>query len=149
MRICTDIVRLRTESRLQFIDLTEVVEERVRRSGIRQGLVLVQARHTTAAIVVNENEPLLHDDLGRLLERLAPCRIVYRHDDFGARRAPVPPGERPNGHSHARAVLLGHEGSLCIAEGRIQLGSWQRIFLVELDGGREREVTILALGCAG
>ena len=70
VRVCRDLVRLRTQKRLQFVDLTELVEERVRRSGVSEGMVTVQSRHTTAAVLVNENEPLLLQDFEDLLEAL-------------------------------------------------------------------------------
>jgi thiamine phosphate synthase YjbQ (UPF0047 family) len=70
--VCRDVVRLRTEKPLQFVDLTALVAERVRRSGIRDGTITIQSRHTTAAVVVNENEPLLIEDFEDALERWAP-----------------------------------------------------------------------------
>ncbi|HEY6548358.1 MAG TPA: YjbQ family protein, partial [Vicinamibacteria bacterium] len=102
LRVCRDLVQLRTEAPLQFIDLTALVAERVRRAGVFDGIVTVQSRHTTAAVVVNENEPLLLEDLEDLLQRWAPEDGCYRHNDLAARKAP-PKGERPNGHAHARA----------------------------------------------
>src|SRR5262245_26196419 len=145
VRVCRDLVELRTEQAVQFVDLTELVAERVRRSGVVEGLVVVQSRHTTAAIVVNENEPLLLEDLEHLLERWAPARGWYRHNDLAARNAP-PPDERANGHSHARAFLLGTSVCLTVADGRIDLGLWQSLFLVELDGPRPRSVSVQVLG---
>jgi secondary thiamine-phosphate synthase enzyme len=145
VRVCRDLVRLRTEEPLQFVDLTELVAERVRRSGVGEGLVTVQSRHTTAAVVVNENEPLLLEDLRDLLERWAPAAARYRHNDLEA-RGHAPGSERPNGHAHARAVLLGASVCLGIADGRIDLGEWQSVFLVELDGPRPRSVSIQVLG---
>jgi secondary thiamine-phosphate synthase enzyme len=145
LRVCRDRVRLRTEKALQFIDLTALVAERVRRSGVREGTVTVQCRHTTAAVVVNENEPLLLEDLEDLLRRWAPEGARYRHDDLAAREASSA-GERPNGHAHARALLLDASVCLNVAEGRLDLGEWQSIFLVELDGPRERTLSVQVLG---
>jgi secondary thiamine-phosphate synthase enzyme len=144
-RVCRDLVHFRTEKHLQFVDLTELVAERVRRSGVGEGMVTVQSLHTTAAIVVNENEPLLLEDFARLLERFAPAGDPYRHNDLAARVAPLP-DEKPNGHSHARALMLGVSVSLNIASGRIDLGRWQSVFLVELDGPRKRAVSVQVLG---
>ena len=145
MRVCRDLVRLRTEEPLQFVDLTALVAERVRRSGVGEGTVTVQSRHTTAAVVVNENEPLLLEDLRDLLERWAPAAARYRHNDLEA-RGHAPEFERPNGHAHARAVLLGTSVCLGIADGRVDLGEWQSVFLVELDGPRPRSVSIQVVG---
>jgi secondary thiamine-phosphate synthase enzyme len=147
VRVCRDLVRLRTERRLQFVDLTELVEERVRRSGVREGMVTVQTRHTTAALLVNENEPLLLQDFEDLLERWAPADARYRHNDLEAREG-APADERPNGHAHARALLLGASVCLNVAEGRLDLGEWQSVFLVELDGPRDRTLSVQVLGVA-
>jgi secondary thiamine-phosphate synthase enzyme len=146
-KVASDLVSLRSEERLQFIDLTELVRERVRRSGVSDGVVNIQSQHTTAAIAVNENEPLLLEDLKELLERWAPTHGAYRHNDLEARLFPSSShGERPNGHSHARAVFLGTSETINVVDGKLQLGEWQRIFLVELDGVRTRGVSIVVMG---
>ena len=148
VRVCRDLVRLRTERCLQFVDLTELVEERVRRSGVREGMVTVQSRHTTAAVLVNESEPLLLQDFCDLLARWAPAEARYRHNDLEA-RAGVPADERPNGHAHAQALMLGASVCLNVAEGRLDLGEWQSVFLVELDGPRDRTLSVQVLGVLG
>ena len=145
VRVCRDFVRLRTERPLQFIDLTELVDERVRRSGVREGVATVQSRHTTAAVLVNENEPLLLHDLRSALERAAPRHLPYRHDDF-AQRAAVAPDEPANGHAHCQALFLRASETLGVADGRPRLGRWQSIFLVELDGPRTRTLAVTVLG---
>jgi secondary thiamine-phosphate synthase enzyme len=116
----------------------------VERSGVVAGVAHVFSRHTTAAIRVNENEPLLLADLQRLLERLAPLGS-YEHDDM-TRRAGVLADEPVNGHAHCRHLLLGASESVPIIDGVLALGRWQSIFLVELDGGRRRQVTVHAMG---
>jgi secondary thiamine-phosphate synthase enzyme len=145
LKAASDLVHLRTERPLQFIDITELVAERVRRSEIEHGLVCVQTLHTTAAVLLNENEPLLLEDLQRALERLVPGDLPYGHDDL-ARRADASAAERRNGHAHARALLLAPSATLTVVGGRLVLGRWQRVFLVELDGGRPRSLSILVLG---
>ncbi len=144
--IFNDILRLRTEEPLQFIDLTAWVDRVVRRSGVGHGQVQVQVLHTTAAIVANENEPLLIDDFKRLLERVAPADENYAHDDFERRRVNLTPDERPNGHAHARALLLGAAKLFNVIEGRVELGRWQTIFLVEFDGPRKRTLSATVTG---
>lgn len=141
----SDAVTLRTQARRQFIDVTELVAERVRRSGIRDGLVSVQTHHTTTAVVVNENEPLLLGDFDRLLDRLSPADLGYDHDDL-ARRSEVTADERPNGASHCRSLLLGTGQTLHVAGGALQIGRWQRLLLVELDGPRSRTMSVVVLG---
>jgi secondary thiamine-phosphate synthase enzyme len=146
--VLSDVVALRTEERQQFIDLTELVQERVRRSGIRHGLVSIVSRHTTTAVAVNEDEPLLREDMARLLERLAPGDLRYAHDDL-ERRTGVAPDERRNGAAHCRSLLLGNGQIVHVAHGALQLGRWQRIFFVELDGPRARSLSVLVLGSRG
>ena len=139
-------IRIETECPTQFIDLTSELEAFVAASGIQFGLLNVQSLHTTTAIVVNEHEPLLLTDMAGLLERLAPVDDVYRHDNITLRSVNCVLGERPNGHSHCRALLLGATAALNVVNGALQLGRWQRVFLVELDGPRTRDVSLLLLG---
>jgi len=146
-RICRHTrISVTTRHPTEFVDLSEQVNALVADSGIHAGLVHVQSLHTTTAIVVNEHEPLLLADFAALLATTAPLESAYRHDDMSARTVNLAPGERPNGHAHCRALLLGSSVSLNVADGILQLGRWQRLFLVELDGPREREVSVLLLG---
>ena len=125
------------------------IDASVADTGIRDGLVNVQSLHTTAAILVNEHEPLLLLDFAALLARIAPEHGFYRHDDMAARTVNLAPGERPNGHAHCRALLMGSSASLNLVGGRLQLGRWQRVFLVEMDGPRSREISCWSSGRAG
>src|SRR6186713_1815117 len=129
-------IRVATERAMEFIDLTDRIAALAAGAGIHAGLVNIQSLHTTTAIVVNEHEPLLLDDFDALLARTAPGDAQYRHDDMDVRTVNLAPGERANGHAHCRALLLPTSALLNVAEGRLQLGRWQRIFLVELDGPR-------------
>jgi secondary thiamine-phosphate synthase enzyme len=142
-------VEVRTERPFEIVDVTDLVAQRVRCAGLVIGIVTVQTAHTTTAILVNEHEPLLLEDLRRLLERLAPQGARYRHDDLDARRPRVASGERRNGHAHCRAMLLPSSATLNVRDGRIELGCWQRILLVELDGARKRTLSISVLGAGG
>lgn len=146
--VVSDAVTLRTQAVRQFIDLTDWVAERVRQAGVRHGLVSLATRHTTTALVVNEDEPLLLEDMDHLLERLVPSDLRYGHDDL-ARRVGVDPQERANGAAHCRSLLLGAGQTLHIVGGALQLGRWQRVFLVELDGPRPRTVSLLVMGLRG
>jgi secondary thiamine-phosphate synthase enzyme len=138
-------IEVRTRAALEFVDVTARMTEVVERSGIAEGLVSVQSMHTTAAVVVNENEPLLLADLRAALERVAPRHLSYRHDDF-AQRAAVAPDEPANGHAHCQALFLRASETLALARGRACLGRWQRLFLVELDGPRTRTLGVTVLG---
>jgi secondary thiamine-phosphate synthase enzyme len=139
-------IRIATDHPTQFIDLTDRLDALVAQSGIRFGFVNVQSLHTTAAIVVNENEPLLLSDFADALERSAPARSVYRHDDLAVRTVNLTADERVNGHAHCRALILGLSACINVIYGRLHLGAWQRVFLVELDGPRDREISVLILG---
>ena len=142
-------LRITTTAASQFIDLTDEIRDLIAETGIQAGLMNVQSLHTTVSIVLNEHEPLLHDDFTAMLGRLAPNDGGYRHDDFGVRTVNLTPDERANGHSHCQALLLTPSACLNIADGRLQLGRWQRIFLAELDGPRVRDVSILLVGEGG
>ena len=137
-------IRVKSAEPLEFIDLTARIETLAAEAGIRAGIVNVQSLHNTVAIVVNEPEPLLLVDFGDLLARTASGQAPYRHNDTNVRT--LLPGERPDGHAHCQAILLGCTASLNYSDGRLQLGRWQRVLLVELDGPAEREVSILIMG---
>ncbi len=129
-----------------FRDITDDVAEVVRASRVRDGIVNVYSAHTTAAVRVNENEHLLLRDFARFLDRLAPAgNGAYEHDDI-SRRVNVPPDEPINGHAHCRHLLLSTSETIPLVDGRLELGRWQRIFLVELCSPRERNVVVQVLG---
>jgi secondary thiamine-phosphate synthase enzyme len=140
------LLQIQSNETMEFIDITPQVMQAAAESGVLHGIINVQTRHTTTAIVINENEPLLLQDMKAMLERLAPCALNYKHDDFTVRTVNVEPDELPNGHSHCKALFLRSSESLNIVNGQLQLGRWQRIFLLELDRPRERTVSILILG---
>jgi secondary thiamine-phosphate synthase enzyme len=139
-------IELRTPGAMDFVDLTERIAGCVRSSGVEHGLVNLQCLHTSAALLVNENEPLLHEDFRGLLERWAPRGAGWQHDRFEIRTVNLAPGERPNGHAHARALVLRTTECLNVVEGRLALGRWQRVFLVECDEARDRAVSVMVLG---
>jgi len=139
-------VRIITERSTEFIDLTESLEDLLADSHILTGFLNVQSLHTTASIVVNEGEPLLLRDFECLLRKVAPQEALYQHDDEAVRTVNVSPGERPNGASHCRALMLGTSACLNVVNGRLVLGRWQRVFLAELDGPRSRDISVLLMG---
>lgn len=142
----TTRIHVRTAHPTQFIDLTDRLEALVADAGLRFGIVNVQSLHTTTAIVVNEHEPLLLADFQAMLEAAAPGDGAYRHDDTAVRTVNLTDAERRNGHAHCRALLLPSSACLNVVGSRLLLGRWQRVFLVELDGPREREISILIFG---
>lgn len=139
-------LRIATTQPMEFVDITDRIAAIVTETGMRTGLVNVQSQHTTTAIVVNEHEPLLLADFEALLCRTAPADASYRHDDLTVRTVNLVPDERVNGHAHCRALVLPSSTLLNVDEGRLQLGRWQRVFLVELDGPRDRDVSVIAFG---
>ena len=139
-------VQIVTERPLEFVDVTPDLEALVAQSGIDVGFVNVQSLHTTTSIVVNEHEPQLLTDFAELLERAAPPKASYRHDDVRLRTVNLVSGERINGHSHCQALLLASSVCLNIANGCLQLGRWQRVFLAELDGPQTRDLSVLIFG---
>jgi secondary thiamine-phosphate synthase enzyme len=146
MRTLTRVVEIETERHLQFLDVTDEVAGALTESGVQNGFAVVFSRHSTAGIRINEHEPLLLEDMAALLERMVPQDTSYRHDDFSVRTVNLTEGERVNGHSHCRSLLLGASESVPVVGGKMLLGRWQRIFLVELDGPRSREYVIQIVG---
>ncbi len=132
----------------EFVDITAEVERAVVTCGVREGIALVFSCHTTAAVRINENEPLLLRDMEEFLKRLAPRDLYYCHNDFGIRTHNMTPEECPNAHAHLQHLLLGASEVVPIHEGKLALGRWQRIFLVELDQPRERKVLVQVVGHA-
>lgn len=139
---------VRTGECLHFVNITDQIREVVDRSGIAHGLVNIQTRHTTTAVIINEDEPLLIEDIKCILERYVPREAEYQHNDF-SRRVDIPDDEPMNGHSHCKALFLPTSVNLNLASGQLQLGRWQSVFLVELDDARERSVSVLVMGQAG
>jgi secondary thiamine-phosphate synthase enzyme len=138
-----------TERPSEFIDITDGLQRLVAQAGIVTGFANVHSLHTTAAVVVNEHEPLLLDDFAATLEHAAPAARTYRHDDAALRTVNLTPDERRNGHAHCRAILLGSSTCLNVVDGALALGIWQRVFLAEQDGPRRREISVLMLGEGG
>jgi len=118
----------------------------VTRSGVLQGWVSAFSKHTTAAVVIQENEPLLLKDFDALLDRLSGMAGVYQHNDRSRRTGQMEPDECANGHAHCQHLLLGSSENIPIAGGRLELGRWQRIFLLELDRARERQLIVQVFG---
>ncbi len=144
MKFLSQTFNIQTEKGPQFIDITNRVEEATLRSGITNGFAVVFSKHTTAAIRINENEPALIGDMERMLEGIAPSCAEYKHNEFA--HAFSTNGERPNGHSHCQHLLLGASEAVPVVDGKLIVGQWQRIFLIELDHGRDREVVVQLVG---
>jgi secondary thiamine-phosphate synthase enzyme len=146
LTLWAETLEVQTTGARQFLDITDQVSAVIRRSGIGQGWASVFSKHTTAAVVIQENEPMLLKDLDALLERLSAKTGSYEHNDLSRRAGEIEPGECANGHAHCQHLLLGSSENLPVADGRLDLGRWQRIFLIELDRARDRQVVVQAFG---
>jgi secondary thiamine-phosphate synthase enzyme len=125
-------------ARRGFVRLTPEVEGCVAASGVREGLVLVNAMHITASVFINDDEPGLHHDYERWLERLAPHAPTdaYRHNDTG----------EDNADAHLKRQVMGREVVVAITGGKLDLGPWEQIFYGEFDGRRKKRVLIKIIG---
>jgi secondary thiamine-phosphate synthase enzyme len=146
LTLWAETLAFRTSAAREFIDVTEQVAAVVRRSKVSQGWVSVFSKHTTAAVVLNENEPLLLQDMGAMLERLSAAAGVYEHNDLSRRKGEMDPDECANGHSHCQHLLIGGSENIPVADGHLDLGRWQRIFLLELDRPRDRQLVVQVFG---
>ncbi len=136
MKSHTEYLTFNTRKHREYVHITPQVEEAVKRSGVREGMVLVSAMHITAGVYVNDNEPGLIRDIDEWLEGLAPFREDYRHHQTG----------EDNGDSHLKAILVHHQVLLPITAGKLDLGTWQRVFYAEFDGQRPKRVIVKVMG---
>jgi secondary thiamine-phosphate synthase enzyme len=146
MKIKNEIIKLKTATTLDFIDITEKVQKKIKEAGVKNGIVNIQSLHTTVAVIVNEAEPLLIADMKTLLEKIAPRTYEYMHDNFEIRKVNMCNGECKNGHSHNKAIHLPTSVMMNIFRNKLQLGQWQRVFAVELDRSRPRQIALQIIG---
>lgn len=145
--VVTEELDLETTGAPGFTDITDDVVAVVTESGITYGSVTVFSRHTTAAIRINEAEPLLLRDMARTLRQLAPSNAYYEHNDFSRRTVNMNPDECANGHAHCQHLFLASSETIPVMDGRPMLGVYQRIFVIELDHPRERKILVNVTGC--
>ena len=130
-----------TSKRIELVDITDTVMERVRQSGIREGLASLWSLHTTCALFINEAQKALHADILRVLEQVVERDAEWLHNDPEHSDC-----DRMNADSHLRAMLLGHSLTLQVSGGEPVLGQWQRVIVAEMDGPRARSIRIQVLG---
>jgi len=125
-------------TRRAFINITPEVEEAIRQSGVKEGLVLVNAMHITASVFINDDESGLHGDYDKWLEKLAPHAPIsqYRHNDTG----------EDNADAHMKRQIMGREVVVAISEGKLDFGPWEQIFYGEFDGRRRKRALIKIIG---
>lgn len=136
MKSHTKYLWFNTKKRREYINITDVVEAEVHKSGIKEGFCLVSAMHITASVFVNDNEDGLLQDIDEWLEELAPFRKDYRHHRTG----------ETNGDAHLKNLIMHHEVILPVTNSKLDLGPWQSIFYGEFDGQRKKRVIIKILG---
>jgi secondary thiamine-phosphate synthase enzyme len=132
----TEYLKFHTRKHREYIHITPEVETIVKKSGVKEGMVLVSAMHITAGVYVNDNEFGLIEDIDQWLEQLAPFRENYQHHQTG----------ETNGDSHLKALLIHHEVIVPITAGRLDFGPWQQIFYAEFDGQRDKRVIVKVMG---
>jgi len=136
MTFHTEYLTFNTKKHREYVHITPQIESIVRKSGVREGMVLVSAMHITAGVYVNDDESGLIHDIDQWLEELAPFKKDYQHHQTG----------EDNGDSHLKAILVHHQVILPITTGKLDLGTWQRVFYAEFDGQRSKRVIVKVMG---
>jgi secondary thiamine-phosphate synthase enzyme len=136
MTFHTEYLTFNTKQHRAYVHITPQVEAAVRKSGIKEGIVLVSAMHITAGVYVNDNEDGLIEDIDAWLEKLAPFQQDYKHHQTG----------EDNGDSHLKAILVHHQVIVPVTGGKLDFGTWQRIFYAEFDGQRPKRVLVKVMG---
>ena len=132
----TEYLKFQTEQHRQYINITTEVDAALKKSGIREGMILVSAMHITAGVWVNDAEDGLLADIDEWLEKLAPFRENYRHHRTG----------ETNGDSHLKSLLVHHQVIVPVTDGRLDFGPWQQVYYAEFDGQRPKRVIIKVMG---
>jgi secondary thiamine-phosphate synthase enzyme len=145
MKIFKKKISLESKTQIEFIDITDRVQDVIDQSGIREGQVLVYAPHTTMSIGINHNEAMLIQDFTRMLYKIVPVDDRYSHDLFELRKETMSDG-RSNGHSHCKSLLMGSSETIPIEKGKLYLNERQNIFAIEFDGARKRDILVQVIG---
>jgi len=136
MKSFTKYLYVNTKKRYDFLNITADVEDAVRESGVKEGLVLVNPMHITAAVYVNDAEDGLLEDFSVWLEKLAPYGLDYKHHRTG----------EDNADAHLKRQLMGHQVTMAITKGTLDLGTWEQLYYAEFDGQRKKRVLIKIIG---
>ena len=138
MKSLTEYLTFKTKSRRAFVNITLNVENLVTKSGVKEGLCLVNAMHITASVFINDNESGLHHDYEKWLEELAPHKPIdhYHHNDTG----------EDNADAHLKRQVMGREVVVAITNGQLDFGPWETIFYGEFDGRRNKKVLVKIIG---
>ncbi|WP_455242156.1 secondary thiamine-phosphate synthase enzyme YjbQ [Petrachloros mirabilis] len=125
-----------TKTRRAYLNITPQIEVIVKKSGVQQGLVLVNAMHITASVYINDDEPGLLQDYDQFLEQIAPHEAAYRHNETG----------EDNGDAHIKRQVMGREVVVAVTDGKLDFGPWEQIFYGEFDGRRRKRVLVKVIG---
>lgn len=136
MKTFTDYLYISTKNEREIVNITHDVEQAVRKSGVKEGLVLVNSMHITSSVFINDEEPGLKQDFLKWLEELAPARPDYRHHQTG----------ESNADAHLKRTIMGREVVVAITNGELDFGPWEQIFYGEFDGRRRKRVLIKIIG---
>lgn len=136
MKFHTEYLWFSTKKRREYINITGEVESALRKSGIREGMILVSAMHITAGVYVNDAESGLIQDIDKWLDELAPFGKNYLHHRTG----------EDNGDAHLKSMLVHHQVIIPVTEGRLDFGPWQQVYYAEFDGMRRKRVIIKVMG---
>jgi secondary thiamine-phosphate synthase enzyme len=137
MKSHTQYIWFNTKNRQEFINMTPQVEGAVKKSGVKEGLCLVNAMHITSSVFINDDEGGLHRDFGQWLEKLAPFgKDKYQHNLTG----------EDNGDAHLKRTVMGREVVVAVTNGKLDFGPWEQIFYGEFDGQRKKRVLIKIIG---
>src|ERR1700753_3989400 len=136
MRVYTAYMDFKTNRHREYFNITPQVESALKKSGIREGMILVSAMHITAGVYVNDAEYGLIADIDAWLEGLAPYRDDYRHHQTG----------ETNGDSHLKSLIIHHEGIVPGTAGKLDVGPWQQVYYAEFDGQRSKRVVLKVMG---
>jgi len=133
----TDYIWMNTKNRYEIVNVTSEVENALAKSGIKEGICLVNAMHITASVFINDNESGLHEDFLKWVEKLAPYGIdKYKHNLAG----------EDNGDAHLKRTIMGREVVIAVTKGELDFGPWEKIFYGEFDGQRKKRVLIKIIG---
>jgi len=136
MKFLTEYMTFNTKKRREFINITRDIDKTLQKSGIKEGMLLVSALHITSGVFVNDAEPGLHRDIEEWLLKLIPEGHDYYHHRTG----------EVNGDAHLRNLLIGHQITIPVTNGKLDLGPWQKVFYAEFDGQRSKRLVIKVMG---
>lgn len=136
MKFLTKYHTFNTKRKMEFVNITDKVDDALRESGIKEGMILVSAMHITAGVYINDAESGLIQDIQEWLEQIAPFRSDYRHHRTG----------ETNGDAHLKNLLIGHEVIIPVTKGQLDFGPWQQVYYAEFDGQRNKRLIIKVMG---